>query len=172
MTEKYVLKYHPIVEDGQRSKTPVHNENISVMYYLAKIICSRKKDFIVENAKKKGISKGSTAAATLNQKTKKNVLMDDDNVDSPRKQNDNYSKVSDGTVAYKSENVNNITDSMMTGSAMTESAMTGSMGGATQSVQYDGEVKDVEAIQIEGDDDEGNDEEIDEKELLKDIQNF
>ena len=115
LTEKYVLKHHPILPDGQRSKVYVGTEKPSLMYTFAKYICSRKKDFIVESTKKGGITKRYTAP----EKSKKATAeMDDiEHIDAPLK-NANYQSVSSSE--YKPEIISGPTESMTASVAQTD----------------------------------------------------
>ena len=89
MAENYVLKYHPVGSDGQRSIEPTlqgskYFSGSALMYHIAKLFCARKRDFIVETSRKKGISKGSTAV-TSSQNRKSNKLSEEKVNNAPEK---------------------------------------------------------------------------------------
>jgi hypothetical protein len=94
MTERYVLKYHPVLENGQRSINPIQLGHLSdvkefgsiFMYHFAKLFASRKRDFIVESTKKNRVSKNDSTLknnSTLNNNPRQSIRMapmDDDRI--------------------------------------------------------------------------------------------
>lgn len=168
MTERYVLKYHPILDNGERSVVPVQIGSVSnfqeawekFMYHFAKLFAARKRDFIVENSKKKAISKASTAVNSSKPQPKKSVLVEGDNGEAPRTYDSAATKHSMfSSSAEKSSGY----DPMQ---SMINSSVTASTGyDPVQSSPESG----VDDIQINVEDE---DEEIDEAEVLKEIQNL
>jgi hypothetical protein len=185
MTERYVLKYHPVLEDGQRSVLPVNlgsdlNGFGSIfMYYFAKFFASRKRDFVVENTKKKVQSKASTTVNSNVRPSKNMALMEDANIAADDKKKEYPTSSQQDPPMYESI----ATDQSMTTSMAIDSkgnyslaedddvaSVTDAAHDAAADAAHD-TAADVEAIQINVEEEE-EEEEVDQAEILKDISKF
>ena len=171
MTEKYVLKYHPVLENGQRSINPIqlgHLNNFKefgsiFMYHFAKLFASRKRDFIVESKRKKHVPKNDS---TLISKPRKSVVMvakDDDLIKAGTPSVESYPPIN--AANYDSKAISSAIYSE--GYCATESFLENDA--PVQSfLANDAPVTATDTIQIDTFD-EGDDEEIDETQVLNEI---